>query len=101
MDAPGKLFEVGKLAFPEDKRPPPQLLQILEMALVPLPVAEEFFLPKFPACIGHGGETATRMLMPKTPVNEDHLPAGGKHEVGLSGKVFPVEAVPVLAWDFK
>jgi hypothetical protein len=35
------------------------------------------------------------MLVPKTPMHKDHLPAAWKYEVRLSGKVFAVDAEAV------
>ena len=85
------------VALPEDEHPPARGFQCLEMIRVPLHIAGELGTP-VPSIRLRGPTVLAgsfRMLMPETPMHEDHLLAGPEDKVGFAGKVLGVEAVAV------
>ena len=75
------------IALPHDLDPPTRLLQTRHGNGVPLPVRGELVRPEFPAGLGCGGSFASFVTVPETAVDENHLAATTKHDVGAARKV--------------
>lgn len=60
--------------------------------MIAFDIGLEFRLPELPARCGSRCIAATLMVVPEAPMNEDHCPIFGKHEIGAAGKASVVKA---------
>ena len=85
------------LTFPDNDHAPAGFFQQTEIAPVALNVAIKLRLPIFRACCRHGSVFAAGMPVPEASVHENHSPVLPQDNIGLSGKVFAIDAKAVAA----
>jgi hypothetical protein len=79
------------LAFPNHHDLPTFIAEALGDLGVALDVPSELFRPIVGTALRLAGEAATSVLVPKTAVNEDHLPSAGEDQVRRAGEVSAME----------
>lgn len=83
---------IERLAFPYDSDFPPKLPKLVRSTLVALNIALKLLLPYRSPGLGARGPSASRMAMPKAPMDEDHLSEPRKNEIWSPRQVRTMEA---------
>lgn len=83
------------LAFPQRQDFPTSLFKRAGVRLIALDIPVEFFIPVGVVRGWTVGMAASRVLMPKAPMNEDRHTLTRKYEVRLAGEVGSVKAKAV------
>jgi hypothetical protein len=89
-----KDFLIACLAFPDNKTLPATYFERFNIPSIPHLVPFKLRHPIFPIRFRNMRGLAI-VGMPKAPVNENHLPARSKNQIGFSREIFSMQPEPV------
>lgn len=89
------LFRPAKFALPNDKRPPPGLIQRLEHSLVSSSICQELGLPELRTRLGQYRESATRMMMPEASMYKDTDPQSRQYNIWFTRQILTVKPIAI------
>jgi hypothetical protein len=84
-----------QLAFPDYQNPPAVLFEFGAVPVVPFYRPGEFIEPILLSCRWGACAPAIRMSMPKAAVHEEGYASARKAQVGFTGQLIVVQAIPV------
>jgi hypothetical protein len=95
IEYPFELLTQSRVAFPDDHRPPPRCPESEQLFAIPLHVLAELLVPERAVTLRSVGESAARVPVPETTVNENRELEPREYYVGPAGEVLPVQSKAV------